>query len=418
MTATALASTLSLGPVQAVEPACPPAEPKQKPAHTCPAPSAKKQAAKKTPAKKQAAKKQAAKKTPAKKTAAKKKTPKQQATQQQAAKKQAARKQAARKQAARKQAARKQAAKKLAARKQAAKKQAARKQSPQAPSAACRPPRPKPAATCQSAPKKPAAKHPAAKKPAAKQPAAKKPAAKKPTGQRPPAKRPPTKKPPAKKRQLKKDHGWSWEGLYIDAADLRKVNVFLARARKAERTISPQVRSIARRTNATVVGFNDRLRTPEAVKRSIARDMQDNPTETADEALEKINDSVRYILQWPDASYVKGVNDTTKLLGQWKNANLRWSNTWARARGYKGINTAWRANNSGHPYELQFHTPKSRAAQNRSRKLYEEAHSPRTGSARRAQLQGQMNRIYNTVPCPAGSQLLNGPRRRSVERPT
>ncbi|GCD44849.1 hypothetical protein [Streptomyces paromomycinus] len=387
VTATALASTLSLGPVAAAEPACPPAEPR-KPAPVCPAPSAKKQAPKKHAAKKQAAKKQTAKKQPPRKTAAKKQ----------------------------------------AARKQAARKQAARKQAPQAPTAACRPPRPKPkpAATCQAAPRKPAAKKPAAKQPAAGKPSAQKPAAQQPSPQkpttqrpprkRPPAKRPPAKKPPAQRKQLKKDHGWRYEGLYIDAADLRKVNVFLARARKAERTISPQVRSIARRTKATVVGYEDRLRKPESVKRAVARTMQGNPTMTADEALGRINDSVRYILQWPDKSYVKGVQDTTKLLAGWKNANLRWSNTWARPRGYKGINTAWRANNSGHPYELQFHTPKSRAAQRKSRALYEEAHRSRTTSQRRAQIQGEMNRIYATVPCPAGSQLLNGPRRRSAER--
>ncbi|MFI2237341.1 hypothetical protein [Streptomyces chrestomyceticus] len=394
VTAAALASTLSLGPAAAAEPACPPAEPQQKPANTCPVP----------PAKKQTAKKQAARKQTPRKTAAKKQAGDKQA---------AARKQAARKQAADKQAARKQAAKKQAARKQAARKQAARKQSPQAPSAACRPPRPKPkpAATCQTTPRKPAAKKPAAKQPSAQQPTTQRPPRK-----RPPAKRPPAKKPPAQRKQLKQDHGWRSEGLYIDAADLRKVNVFLARARKAERTISPQVRSIARRTKATVVGFDDRLRKPESIKRAVARTMQGDPTMTADEALGRINNSVRYILQWPDRSYVKGVQDTTKLLAGWKNANLRWSNTWARPRGYKGINTSWRANDSGHPYELQFHTPKSRAAQRRSRALYEEAHRARTTSQRRAQIQGEMNRIYATVPCPAGSQLLNGPRRRSAER--
>ncbi|MFH8345865.1 histone H1-like repetitive region-containing protein [Streptomyces sp. NPDC018045] len=387
VTATALASTLSLGPGHAAEPGCPPAEPQQKPANTCPTPSAKKQAAKKQAADKQAARKQAAKK---------------QAARKQAAEKQAARKQAAEKQAARKQAAEKQAARKQAAKKQAARKQAAKKQSDRRPPG-CPP--------CQTAPRKQAAMKPPAKKPPAQKPSSQRP----PTAQRPPAKRPPAKKLPA--RQLRKDHGWHWEGLYIDAADLRKVNVFLARAKKAERTISPQVRSIARRTKATVVGFDNRLRSPESVKRSVAREMQNNPTETADEALNNIYDSVRYILTWPDATYVKGVQDTTKLLAGWKNENLRWANTWARPRGYKGINTAWRANNSGHPYELQFHTPKSQAAQRRSRPLYEEAHSPRTTSQRRAQLQGQMNRVFATVPCPAGAQLLKGPRRRAVERP-
>ncbi|MFH8403230.1 ATP nucleotide 3'-pyrophosphokinase [Streptomyces sp. NPDC018019] len=235
--------------------------------------------------------------------------------------------------------------------------------------------------------------------------------------QRPPAKKPPAKRPPAKKPQLKQDHGWRWQGLYIDAADLRKVNVFLARAKKAEQTISPQVLSIARTTNATIVGFDERLRSPESVKRSVAYQMQHNPTESVDEALDNVYNSVRYILQWPDSSYVKGVKDTTKLLAKWKNPNLRWSNTWARPRGYKGINTAWRANNSGHPYELQFHTPKSRAAQKRSGKLYEEAHRPQTAGPRRAQLQGEMNRIYASVPCPAGAQYLNAPRRRAVQRP-
>ncbi|MEV5594775.1 hypothetical protein [Streptomyces sp. NPDC052496] len=416
VTATALASTLSLGPVHATEPACPPAEPQQKPAPTCPAPSADKQAAKKQAAKKQAAKKQAAKKQAAKKQAAKKQAAEREAARKQAAEREAARKQAAEREAARKQAAEKQAAKKQAAKKPRPKKQAARKQTTKRPPG-CPP--------CQTAPKKQAAKKPSTKKPSTKKPSAKKPsaqdpsaqrppAAKRPPAKRPPAKRPPAKKPPAQKKQLKKDHGWSWEGLYIDAADLRKVNVFLARAKKAERTISPQVRSIARRTNATMVGFDNRLRSPDSVKRAVARTMQGNPTMTADEALGRINDSVRYILQWPDKSYVKGVKDTTKLLEVWKNDNLRWSNTWARPRGYKGINTAWRANNSGHPYELQFHTPKSRAAQRKSRALYEEAHSPRATSQRRAQLQGQMNRIYATVPCPAGSQLLNGPRRRST----
>ncbi|MFI9233856.1 hypothetical protein [Streptomyces rimosus] len=373
VTATALASALSLGPVHATGLPCPQSKGRQKSADSCPTPSAGKPAAKKPAAKKPAAKKQAEKK----------------------------------------QAPRKPRPKKQAARKPRPKKEAAMKPGGGRP-AGCPP--------CQSAPRKPGTKQPGAKKPGARKPGAKKPSTQRPPAQKLPAKklpakRPPAKKPPAKKKQLKADHGWSWQGLTIDAADLRKVNVFLARAKKAERTISPQMRSLARKTKATMVGFNERKRSPESVKRSVARDMQNNPSETVDDALDKIYNSVRYILQWPDASYVKGVKDSTKMLAKWKNANLRWSNTWARARGYKGINTAWRANNSGHPYELQFHTPKSQAAQKRSSRLYEEAHHPRTTGSRRAQLQTQMNRNYASVPCPAGAQLLSAPRRRAMVRP-
>ncbi|WP_234433548.1 hypothetical protein [Streptomyces rimosus] len=370
---------------------CPQSKGRQKSADSCPTPSAGKPAAKKPAAKKPTANKQAPQKPRRKKQAAKKPRPKKQAVRKPSGGRPAGCPPC-----------------QSAPGKTAAKKPAAKKQMP-------RKPRPKKEAAKKPRPKKQAAMKPGGGRPAACSPC--RPGTKKPSSQKPSAQPPSTTKPPAKKKQLKADHGWSWQGLTIDAADLRKVNVFLARAKKAERTISPQVRSLARKTKATMVGFNERKRSPESVKRSVARDMQNNPSETVDDALDKVYNSVRYILQWPDASYVKGVKDSTKMLAKWKNANLRWSNTWARARGYKGINTAWRANNSGHPYELQFHTPKSQAAQKRSSKLYEEAHHPRTTGSRRAQLQNQMNRNYASVPCPAGAQLLSAPRRRAMVRP-
>ncbi len=363
VTVAALASALSLGPVHATELPCTPSKSRQKSADSCPTPNAGKPAAKKPVAKKPVAKKQAPKKPRPKKQAPKKPRP----------------------------------------RKPAATKPEGR--------------RPTSCPPCQTTPRKPAAKKPGVKKPSYQDPSTQRPPAKKPPVEKPPVKKPPAKKPPAKKKQLKADHGWSWQGLSIDAADLRKVNVFLARAKKAERTISPQMRSLARKTKATMVGFDERKRSPESVKRAVAGAMQENPSLTADEALERTYNSVRYILQWPEASYVKGVKDSTKLLAQWKNSNLRWSNTWARARGYKGIVTAWRANDSGHPYELQFHTPKSQDAQRRSSRLWEEAHRPQTSGSRRAQLQNQLNRNFASVPCPAGAQLLSSPRRRAMERP-
>ncbi|MFH9423200.1 hypothetical protein [Streptomyces sp. NPDC017529] len=409
MTATALASTLSLGAVHAADPVCPPPKPKQKPVNSCstsPAgktsakkPAAKKQTAKKRP-KKQAARKQTSRR-PAGSCPYRKRKPKPTATCGQSA------------------------AKQSHTRKPAAEKPARKKQAAQG--APCRPPKPKPkpkpSAGCggtapgKQASRKPSAQKPSSQAPSAQRPSPHRPSPQKPSAQRPPAKKPPARKPPARKPAPKKppqrrDHGWSWEGLYLDAADLRKVNVYLVRAKKAERTISPQVRAIARRTKATMVGYEDRLRSPEAIKRSVARELQENPTQTVDEVLGQINDSVRYILQWPDAQYVKAVKDTSALLVQWKNPNIRWSNTWGRPRGYKAINTAWRAGDSTHPYELQFHTPRSRAAQKESRELHEETRRPGTTSQRRAQLAAQQNRVFATVPTPKGAQLLRAPGRR------
>ncbi|MFF8762418.1 hypothetical protein ACF079_39770, partial [Streptomyces rimosus] len=259
---------------------CPQSKGRQKSADSCPTPSAGKPAAKKPAAKKPAANKQAPQKPRRKKQAAKKPRPK---------------KQAVRKPSGGRPAGCPPCQSALG--KTAAKEPAAKKQMP-------RKPRPKKEAAKKPRPKKQAAMKPGGGRPAACPPC--RPGTKKPPSQKPSTQPPSTTKPPAKKKQLKADHGWSWQGLTIDAADLRKVNVFLARAKKAERTISPQVRSLARKTKATMVGFNERKRSPESIKRSVARDMQNNPSETMDDALDKVYNSVRYILQWPDASYVKG----------------------------------------------------------------------------------------------------------------
>lgn len=51
------------------------------------------------------------------------------------------------------------------------------------------------------------------------------------------------------------------------------------------------------------------------------------------------------------------------LLSTWGNDSARWTNTWNRPAGYEAINSVWRAPRSGQLFEVQFHTPESKAAQ-------------------------------------------------------
>lgn len=208
------------------------------------------------------------------------------------------------------------------------------------------------------------------------------------------------------------DGGWHQDGLALNAADNKKVNAFVARARRAERSISPQVRTAALISHAELIGFDQRLKSPDSLKRKVATKMQEHPGQTVDQTLGTVNDAVRFTLQWPADSYSKGVTTAAGLLSSWGNDSARWSNTWSRSAGYKAINSAWRAPRSHQLFEVQFHTPESKWAQQETHKLYEEQRLPGTPPARVRELQEQQNAIFAAVPVPPGAERLTAPVRR------
>ncbi|RXS84004.1 ATP nucleotide 3'-pyrophosphokinase [Streptomyces sp. TM32] len=211
------------------------------------------------------------------------------------------------------------------------------------------------------------------------------------------------------------DGGWHQDGLRLKAADNRKVDAFVARARRAERSISPQIRAIARISHADLIGFDQRLKSPNSLKRKVATWMHESPGQSVGTSLGMINDAVRYTLQWPAGKYSQGVHTAADLLSAWGNDSTRWANTWNRANGYKAINSAWRAPRSGQLFEVQFHTPESKAAQLQTHKLYEEQRLPGTPPARVRELQNQQNAIFAAVPVPAGAERLTAPAHRVAD---
>ncbi|MFI9356368.1 ATP nucleotide 3'-pyrophosphokinase [Streptomyces lydicus] len=237
-----------------------------------------------------------------------------------------------------------------------------------------------------------------------------------------PAVPPPAATAPAAGREH--DGGWHQDGLTLNSADNKKVDAFVARARRAERAISPQVRTAAVVSHAALIGFDQRLKSPDSLKRKVATKLRENPGQTADQALGTVNDAVRFTLQWPAGKYSQGVTTASGLLAAWGNDSTRWSNTWSRP-GYKGVNSAWRAPRSGQLFEVQFHTPESKRAQLETHKLYEEQRLPGTPPmgvppartklrawGRVRELQAQQDAIFAAVPVPAGAEQLTAPARR------
>ncbi|MFE0042980.1 ATP nucleotide 3'-pyrophosphokinase [Streptomyces albireticuli] len=206
-----------------------------------------------------------------------------------------------------------------------------------------------------------------------------------------------------------RDDGWHGDGLELNAADNRAVDAFLKQAEKAEKEISPRVRAAAVLSEAELIGFDQRLKSPDSLKRKVATSMRETPGQTVNQALATMKDSVRYTLQWPDGKYTSGVGLAALLLSAWGDDTVKWSNTWDRPKGYKGINSAWREPHRGHAYEVQFHTPASKKAQVDTHKLYEEQRLPDTSPERVKELQAQQDAIFAAVPVPDGAAELTAP---------
>ncbi|ARF59147.1 ATP nucleotide 3'-pyrophosphokinase [Streptomyces gilvosporeus] len=206
--------------------------------------------------------------------------------------------------------------------------------------------------------------------------------------------------------------GWQQDGLSLNAAENKAVDAFAARAQRAARTISPQVRAAALLSHAALIGFDHRLKSPDSLKRKVATKLQEHPGQSVGQALGSINDAVRFTLQWPDSKYSSGVTTAARLLSDWGNDSARWSNTWHRPTGYKAINSAWRAPHSHQLFEVQFHTPESKCAQQETHKLYEEQRLPGTPPERVRELQEQQNALFAAVPVPPGARQLTAPTHR------
>ncbi len=206
--------------------------------------------------------------------------------------------------------------------------------------------------------------------------------------------------------------GWYGDGLTLDAADNNRVDAFLDRAAQAERSISPRIRAAAALSGAELVGFAQRLKSPDSLKREVATALKQSPGETVGQALAKIDDSVHYTMQWRDADYTAGVAIASATLSAWGNDSVRWTNTWGRTSGFKGIDSTWSAPRSGQRFEIRFLTPAGSRAQKASHRLCTEQRLPGTSRERARELRMRQNAVFAAVPVPAGAEELTAPARR------
>jgi hypothetical protein len=185
---------------------------------------------------------------------------------------------------------------------------------------------------------------------------------------------------------------------------------FSGAAVKAEQSISRRIRHLMDSHGAEPAGWENRLKAPDSLKRKLATELGDDPELEVDpvDAMLEIHDTIRYTAAFDDAEFADGAAAMAESLKGQGFEELRFRNTFGEP-GYQGINTNWRDPQTGHVFELQFHTRASFDAKTATHPLYEEMRLPSTSPERAAELQQLQDEIFDAVPWPPGAAGVGSP---------
>ena len=206
--------------------------------------------------------------------------------------------------------------------------------------------------------------------------------------------------------------GWKWKGLELDAAADRIADDAIAARRQAEGRdaegnyaeagITPAMRCIeAELEHGSLVPDTERfaLKSPDRFKEKLAKLITLQPDTTPTELASDIHDGIRYTFTFDARVYSSGVRQAEALLVGSGCELVERKPSWSRDE-YKGINSQWRDTRSGQLFEVQFHTPESWDAKQRTHDAYEEVGCPTTPLEERDRLKAYQRGIVAEVGIP------------------
>ncbi|MCA2214130.1 ALF repeat-containing protein [Jidongwangia harbinensis] len=196
--------------------------------------------------------------------------------------------------------------------------------------------------------------------------------------------------------------------LTLDATANRVADDVLNRALRAEPSISSRITElIGSFRGATLEGWRFRLKGENSLKRKLATTLDGNRDRTPEGVLAKVGDNIRYTATFPFEQYVSAVEEAVSLM---KRQGFELAapprNGWAGAMGpYKGLNLTWRDPETGHLFELQFHTPESFKINKVEHPFYEIGRLPGEGTfLTKAEANAVSKGLWATVPTPPGAK--------------
>src|ERR1700734_3743746 len=210
------------------------------------------------------------------------------------------------------------------------------------------------------------------------------------------------------------DGGWSWKGLRLDPVANHVADQQLAARRAAEgrhpdgnyddHGLTPALRRVeAQLDHGTLVPDTEKfaLKSPDRFKEKLAKMMTRYPDQLVSDLASVIHDGNRYTFLFPGEHYAAGVAQATRLLtDRGHRLELR-KPSWDGDASYHGVNCRW--SDAAVQFEIQFHTPESWEAKQKTHDVYEKQCDLRTSPEERSRLEREQCDIATAVPVPAGA---------------
>jgi hypothetical protein len=166
--------------------------------------------------------------------------------------------------------------------------------------------------------------------------------------------------------------------------------------------VSPAMKSIeAQDPDRHLVGFDNRLKGRDRIDEKVGDAMEERG-HSAQEAFGLLKDAIRYTFQYSEDHYADGVRADCDRLKAAGFEPVDRKNSW-NAEEYKGINSRWRAADSGQLFEVQFHTQASFEAKQVTHSAYEKLRTHPDDENEIRQLRAYQREVSAKTPMPPGA---------------
>jgi hypothetical protein len=214
------------------------------------------------------------------------------------------------------------------------------------------------------------------------------------------------------------DGSWEWKGLALTPEDNAVADSAVEARRVAEgrdsngeygeQGLTPQIRGVEQElaygelvpdTEKYAVKGEDRF------KEKLAKKIALEPDKSTAELAAEIHDGIRYTFTFPDEKYTDGVYDAEEKL-RLRGYELRQRKPSWGDSDYKGVNSRWGDPGSGVLFEVQFHTPESWEAKQKTHDAYAMIENPDSSDADKAAARKYQQEVSAAIPVPEGADEI------------
>jgi hypothetical protein len=215
----------------------------------------------------------------------------------------------------------------------------------------------------------------------------------------------PTPPPPTEQPAVEEERpegSWEAAGRYLTPELNALADRELAARREAEPTITAMMKRLESQLEyGELAGLDNALKSEDRFKEKLAVQIARRPELPADRLAAEIHDGIRYTIVFDDERYAAGVSAACGRLEREGYELLVRAPRWGDEL-YRGVNSRW-ADPAGQVFEVQFHTPASLAAKERTHEAYEQRLDPRVPDAEKQRLAALEGEINAAVPVPPGA---------------